>query len=254
MKTAFYLQKYLERRPLFLSLIRSKEAELYSRLLPLKSPVLDVGCGDGFFAKTVFEKLDVGLDLVDSRIKEAKAAGIYRKAVVYDGHKFPFPRKTFSTVISNCVFEHLPNLSEVLAEIYRVLNPGGEALVTVMAKPWEEQMLGTLILGNFYQSYMRKKQQHYHLLTHHQWEKAFGQAGFAVKEKIGYLAPLACRVFDLCHYLSLPSLVTYKLWGKWVLWSGVAAPCPQKWLARLFASDVAFPQAGALFFRLGKRR
>jgi len=40
---------------MFLGLIRAKEAELYQRF-PLKKPVLDVGVGDGFFAKITFSQ------------------------------------------------------------------------------------------------------------------------------------------------------------------------------------------------------
>jgi len=53
---------YLLERPLFLAVLLAKEAELYQSRFPLKHPVLDVGCGDGFFAWIAFRKtkIDVG--------------------------------------------------------------------------------------------------------------------------------------------------------------------------------------------------
>ena len=45
--TINYLSIYLRHRPLFLSLIRAKEAAMFQKFLPLKRPALDVGCGDG---------------------------------------------------------------------------------------------------------------------------------------------------------------------------------------------------------------
>ena len=42
--------------------------------------------------------------------------------------KIPFPSETFDLVISNQVLEHVEDLSAVLAEIHRVLKPGGTVL------------------------------------------------------------------------------------------------------------------------------
>ena len=94
------LKKYLKFRPLFLSLIRSKEAWLFQKYLPLKPPSFDLGCGDGFFAKTTFGKIDIGLDVTDSRIKEAEEQGVYKKLVVYNGRKIPLKSRSIKTVIS----------------------------------------------------------------------------------------------------------------------------------------------------------
>ena len=251
-----YLITYLRERPLFLSLIRAKELELFSRYLPLKKSILDVGCGDGFFAHTLFGDtlaIDVGLDVEESRQPEASRWDTYKKLVTYDGHAFPSGSRTFATVISNCVLEHIPNLSEVVGEIYRVLKPGGYAMVSVMAKPWEEHLAGNLLLGNSYAAWMRKKQIHVNLLTDDGWTDVFRKRGFRVEKKIGYLSPAACRFIDFAHYLSLPSLLSYVLFRKWVLWMGFARLYPTKWLTALIAPDVPTKEAGAIFFVLRKK-
>jgi SAM-dependent methyltransferase len=48
-----------------------------------------------------------------------------------DGHHLPFADGTFDTVLSLEVFEHVPDPDGMLAEMHRVLRPGGRLLVTV---------------------------------------------------------------------------------------------------------------------------
>src|SRR3989339_1936064 len=116
----YFIRKYLENRPMFLAIIRSQEAVLFQKHnYVIKGKVLDFGCGDGFFTEIVFGKgkIDVGLDLKNSRALRADENKTYKKVVYYDGKKIPFPDKYFSTVISNCVLEHIPNLKQSLSEI-----------------------------------------------------------------------------------------------------------------------------------------
>jgi len=75
-KVDYFINKYLENRPMFMAIIRSQEAMLFQKYNKLiKSKVLDFGCGEGFFAELIFgkDKIDVGLDLFNNkRVKEAK--------------------------------------------------------------------------------------------------------------------------------------------------------------------------------------
>ena len=238
------LKKYLEARPLFLSLIRAKEIFLWQKYLPLKKPALDLGCGDGFFAKMAFGRLDIGLDITNSRINEVEKE-TYKKLVTYDGKKMPSQSNSVNTVVSNCVLEHIPNLEGIVREIYRVLKPGGLFLTTVMAKPWEDN----LMFGGWYKDWMRKRQVHLNLLKFDDWVKRFEMAGFKVEENIGYLSPAACRLLDVCHYLSLPSLVSYKFTGRWTWgWKWY----PVNWLSKIMSENVEAKDSGAIFFVLKK--
>jgi len=240
------LKEYLKSRPLFLSLIRAKEAWLFQRQLPLKTPVLDVGCGDGFFAKITFKKIEIGLDLADSRINEAKRENVYEKLVTYSGHEIPLKSESVATVVSNCVLEHVPNLEEVVQEVHRVLKPGGVFLTTVMAKPWEEN----LMFGGWYKGWMRRKQVHFNLLNYWEWMKLWKNCGFEVREKIGYLSSTACKLIDFCHYVSLPSLISYKLTGVWDWgWKWY----PTRWLVKIMSENGKIEKSGAIFFELRKK-
>lgn len=185
----------------------------------IKSPVLDLGCGDGFFAEMTWGKnqIDVGLDVKKSRAPEAEGTGIYKKIVYYDGKKIPFKDNHFKATVSNCVLEHIPQVDKTLKEVHRVLKPGGYFLTGVMADKWEQHMFGSRILGNPYKKFMRKQQVHINLLSEHQWTKKFEKAGFKVVEKTGYISPENAKWMDIFHYVSIPSLLTYKLFKKWNL-------------------------------------
>jgi ubiquinone/menaquinone biosynthesis C-methylase UbiE len=261
-----FLKEYLRERPLFLSLIRAKEAYLFQQYLPFVHPVLDVGCGDGFFASLAlarkfeirnskFEKgkvknIDVGLDVEDSRMKEAEGSGVYKKLVVYGGEMMPFRNNTYKTVVSNCVFEHIPNIKKTVSEIHRVLKPGGLLITTVVAKPWEDHLLGSKLVGSEYKSWMRKKQVHVNMLTYAEWSMLFKKQGFRIEEVIGYLDAKAVQTIDVAHYLSIPSLLSYKLWKRWVLWKDM--PYPMSLLEHLLSGKVQNEKSGALFFVLKK--
>src|SRR3989338_11283820 len=209
-----YLREYLRARPLFLSVLRAKEAYLYRDYLPFKKPVLDYGCGDGFFAKIAFSHentIDIGLDVRQSRINQTKKQKIYKKTVNYDGKKIPFGNNHFATVVSNSVLEHVDGLEEAIAEINRVLKPGGTFLTTVMTNRWEDYLWGAKYFGNYYKIYMRKKQIHVNLLSRKEWDRMFAKKGFKIKKTVGHLDRFSSGLIDFLHYLSVPSLISYKL-------------------------------------------
>ena len=55
-----YVEAYLRERPLFFSLIRPQEAALFRAFGAfIRRPLLDVGAGDGFFARLTFGNIAV---------------------------------------------------------------------------------------------------------------------------------------------------------------------------------------------------
>lgn len=219
-KIDFFIKKYLENQPMFLAIIRCQEAMFFQKYKHfIKGNILDFGCGDGFFAEVVFGKgkIDIGLDLENSRAKIAEKNRVYKKVVYYDGRKIPFPNKYFSTIISNCVLEHVPNLKQIIKEIKRVLKPKGYFLTSVMTDKWEEYLIGKKIVGKGYLNIMRKKQKHFNLLSKEKWKILFSSFGFEIIKIDDYMNKYQSQIMDIFHYLSLPSLLSYKITNKWVL-------------------------------------
>jgi SAM-dependent methyltransferase len=89
--------------------------------------LLDVGCGnkpfEAFFRPYVTEYLGIEQEATFN----ATAAGGQgtRPDLTYDGQRLPFPDASFDTVLNIQVLEHTPRPRALLAEMSRVLKPGG---------------------------------------------------------------------------------------------------------------------------------
>lgn len=94
----------------------------------ISGKILDVGCG-----KKPYQKLFVGAtEYIGMDIENPGHDHAHENIdVFYDGKIFPFPDRSFDSVLTNQVFEHVFNPSEFLSEIYRVIKPGGFLLLTV---------------------------------------------------------------------------------------------------------------------------
>jgi len=253
----YFIKKYLKNRPMFMAVIRSQEAILFQKNNKLvHGRILDFGCGDGFFSKLIIGKniIKVGLDLFNNKqVEEAKKVRIYKRITLYDGKTIPYPSNSFDTVISNCVLEHIPNLEFSLKEIYRVLKPEGNFLTSVMTDQWENNLFGSKIFEKKYSNYMLKIQVHNNLLSNKQWQIYFKKSGFKTQSIDGYLYKKSAFYLDLFHYLSIGSLISYKLFNKWVLFS---IPFLNKIKTRLIKKIIIngnnSDKASALFFVLKK--
>jgi ubiquinone/menaquinone biosynthesis C-methylase UbiE len=85
--------------------------------------ILDLGCGKGRFASRLIEggASVVGLDLSSAMLAEAKGLNRVRASAL----RLPFRDEVFDGVAAVEVFEHLPSVRTALAEVRRVLKPGG---------------------------------------------------------------------------------------------------------------------------------
>lgn len=213
-----YIKQFLREKPFFFSIIRPKEASLYQQYKPFKKPVLDIGCGDGFFAKVAFGKIDVGIDVDKKALEEATKRNIYDTCVHYNGEKIPYKNGYFSTILCNSTFEHIPNPEQVLQEAARVLREGGTMYFTVPTDIWPSYLFGTIFLGKIYINFFNRKQKHYNLYDYSQWYSKLSHIGLKVKYHTYYLDnKKIIWLFDISHYLSVFSLMSKKIFDRWVL-------------------------------------
>lgn len=85
--------------------------------------VLDAGCGNGDFAALIAAPEVVCVDTSAEAVRKARERGLH--AEVANVERLPFGDGTFDVVTCNWVLYHLTDLDAGLAEIARVLRPGG---------------------------------------------------------------------------------------------------------------------------------
>jgi SAM-dependent methyltransferase len=95
---------------------------LCAPLLP-EGRVLDLGCGTGHSYRELAPRETVGVDLEPTAL-----AGQDRETRVADMRSLPFAEREFQSVLSVQSIEHVPDPERVLAEVNRVLVPGGRAV------------------------------------------------------------------------------------------------------------------------------
>ena len=220
-----FLWLHIRDLPYFRSLLRAVEAQFYQDI-DLPAPTLDVGCGEGHFAKLVFDrKIDVGLDPWHGPIHEARTRQTYLALTEADGGKMPYPDAHFASAFSNSVLEHIPHVEEVLVETARVLKPGALFAFCVPNDRFDENLsiavfldkLGLTGLAKRYRAFFDYIARHQHLNGAETWKKRLEQAGFVVEKWWHYFPPEALAVLEWGHYFGLPSYITHKIFGHWIL-------------------------------------
>jgi SAM-dependent methyltransferase len=218
------LRAHLREMPFHRVLMRSIEARILSEI-PFPRPILDIGCGDGHFGSVLFpDGAEVGLDPGITDLSEARVRGTYRLLTGADSGAMPFRSAAFSSVVSNCVFEHIPNIDATIGEIARVLRPGGVFATTVIGEHFsefltDERAWRRLGLSGAHRAYLRwfnHKSVHFHFDSPQVWTDRFERAGLRVERWRYYLSPDAAHAFHRGHYVSLPHLAAKRLTGRWV--------------------------------------
>lgn len=151
------VQKYWEANPLCASAVPhplgSREFFVhYDRLREVNEPLefsyalhefrdfkgkrtLDVGCGNGYvLSKFALEGAEAyGVDITPTgawlTTKRLEYLGLPGQAMVGNAESLPFPDASFDCVTSMGVLHHTPDTARAVAEIRRVLKPGGRLIV-----------------------------------------------------------------------------------------------------------------------------
>ena len=155
----------------FRQMLDQRSAETHaSYLLPHLKPghrVLDFGCGPGTISVGLARTIDPGevhgIDMEESQIalaRSAAEAGGHANATFHVGDvtKLPFDDNFFDAAHCHAVLMHVPDTAAVLAEVKRVLKPGGiiaarEAILTAaFLAPFDDQgawnTFVNLLVGN----------------------------------------------------------------------------------------------------------
>jgi len=98
----------------------------------IKGDLLEVGCGQGRGIDWLLPSIASysAIDKIESAVAELRKK--YSSGNFVSGHlpPLPYPDSSFDSLVSFQVIEHIENDALFLKEIFRVLRPGGVALIT----------------------------------------------------------------------------------------------------------------------------
>ena len=170
-------------------------------------PLLDLGCGDGLIGRIAFgteRQADVGLDPWLEQLRHAAALGVYRHVDQGIGDALPYADGSFSTIFSNSVLEHIPDVTPVLHEVSRVLRPAGQFVFTVPSDAFPEMLDGYALRiaagdprgAEAYVSATDARLEHHHYYTPQEWAALLSDAGMALQRAEYYMASDVERFWD----------------------------------------------------------
>src|SRR5262249_30148476 len=99
--------------------------------------VLDVCCGPGLVAGAAVVRgaIASGVDFSSAMLATARDVQPRVEFSQGDAEALPYPDGCFDAVVANCGGHHVPRPPAALAEMQRVLAPGGRAAFTVWPRP-----------------------------------------------------------------------------------------------------------------------
>lgn len=148
--------------------------------------LLDIGCGTGLFASRLREALPssrvFGVDLVADMLAQGAPRWRHHADAVFpvqgDSERLPFATGSFDFVTCANSFHHYPDQERAVAEMHRVLKPGGRLLLLdgYRDAPW-----GWFI----YDVCVTFREGNVHHASSRRFRELLGRAGFqAVAQKV----------------------------------------------------------------------
>ena len=103
--------------------------------------VLEIGLGQGADSMQIIDRgaQFYGIDLTEESVRRLKERfSLFKKQFceigVANAEEIPYPDQFFDIVYSHGVIHHSPRIEKIVAEIHRVLKPGGQAVVMLYHK------------------------------------------------------------------------------------------------------------------------
>jgi len=191
---------------------------------PCPGPILDVGCGDGLFARLAFDSVEVwGIDVDAVEGRWAAASQAYRQVILGDVTRAKLPESFFATCIANCSLEHVPRIDLALESIHHALRPGGIAYLFVPNAEWARHFLtvrtlnelGARSLGDHLQRSIDRFFKHHHLYDEVGWRSTVDDSGLEVVKIEPVLSTATTVAFEAFLLPSLAGWLNKHLTSRW---------------------------------------
>ena len=177
---------YLRHAPLSLSLREINRLVAFQSVAGARGPVLDVGCGDGFWWTIRADDREIyGIDISASEISQARER--INAELTDVSRETPFVGKKFEEIIGNCSLEHVPDIDAALLNLRRAASDKARLLMFVPSPRWayhgktQELLLKraprvAMALSGALNGFF----QHWHLYDAKVWQRLLEQNGWRV--------------------------------------------------------------------------
>src|SRR6185312_5973812 len=126
---------YLRHAPLSLTLREINRLIAFQSVASTRGPVLDVGCGDGFWWTVRDDGREIyGIDISASEIAQARAR--IRAELTDVSRETPFAGTKFEEIIGNCSLEHVPDIDAALSNLRAAASDRARLLMFVPTPRW----------------------------------------------------------------------------------------------------------------------
>ena len=174
--------------------------KMLRKILPNGSSALDVGSGDGKRDSlyVILKEKGYKIQALDADKNVLKSNDADSKDVFDLNKSLEFKENAFDLVVAREIIEHLDNRRNLVMEIYKVLKPGGYALITT---PNKHCLLGwcEILRGKGWKGW---NDDHKYLYTRKEVRKLFSDVGFSIKGDIGvfpiYYANFTFPIKEIC--------------------------------------------------------
>ena len=216
-------QRYFPRTPTALAIKECARLSVVRRY-PCRGPVLDVGCGDGLFARVAFDDVEVwGIDVNAAEGRWAAVSQAYAQVILGDVTTAALPESFFATCIANCSLEHVPRIDLALRTIFRALRPGGLAYLFVPNAEWASHLLsvralkriGAPALGQTLQQAIDRLFRHHHLYDANGWRSVVAASGLEIAELTPVLSTATTVAFEAFLLPSVAGYLNKRLTTRW---------------------------------------
>lgn len=118
--------------------------------LPENAKILELGCGPAHIWRECVSRIPSGWDITLSDLSPGMVDAAWRNLVVtgrsfkfkeIDAQSIPFEDETFDAVIANHMLYHVPDRARAIAEIRRVLRPGGRFIAATVSENHMKEMM-----------------------------------------------------------------------------------------------------------------
>ncbi|HEX4450991.1 MAG TPA: class I SAM-dependent methyltransferase [Kofleriaceae bacterium] len=210
---------YLRHAPLSLSLREINRLVAMQTVAGGKGPVLDVGCGDGFWWTVRHDDREIyGIDISATEIAQAQSR--IHASLTDVSRETPFAGTKFEEIIGNCSLEHVPDIDAALSNLRRAASDRARLLMFVPTPRWAYSgNLQRLLLARAPRVAMALSGalngffQHWHLYDAKVWTRLLEQNGWRVEQTLGLGSARSEFLFRLFMPPAFAEFVVKKLTG-----------------------------------------